>query len=470
MSRRNRRKCAKEDDSSPPLVDKRFETVCRRQGVPQLAVSMIAAANESSEIVTKLVASRDFKLLMPGQPGMSAGTLASPAFWFEVHSLLVLARKTAAVAQARLINALSGSIAMKSTIATAFLTRAFIEHTAALCGVSRTLLAHDPAITPALLAACSYVPSAQSEHLHKSLAKYAIGARIELPTKPMPPLVAPLAEWEAFRTGLAVESPIATTSATTDIKKLSERPAMGWVPTYYDLLCEFCHPNSVQRLDDMSRVVRVARSISIEEREIGSAMNRFTYVLRMAATIVQPLCAATAESQRILEGACMPTRPSVSPIQGVPPIGSFAARGLHGELRYVSEINIDRSGPKVPLTPEQRERAARVLHVFRDFHSCSLDDWIRDFEIDTVYAEDEIRAYECMATVYRDELVHRQPCPRSELRLLYMAILRSIEFKSLDGLLSACPELKRLPDLERVYGAMDGLYQPLACRPARTEL
>jgi hypothetical protein len=136
-----------------------------------------------------------------------------------------------------------------------------------------------------------------------------------------------------------------------------------------------------------------------------------------------------------------------------PPIGSIAYIDDHGRRLYadVRQINAEWK-VRTDLTEEQLKRIETMYDIFRDVIDMSYNEYVLGFRAEIpVNAEREIRLWEHLGRVYQAEVEERPHMSSDDQRLLYAAIAVGSTSDSLGHLLSAYPQMKRLPDLERVF-------------------
>jgi len=148
----------------------------------------------------------------------------------------------------------------------------------------------------------------------------------------------------------------------------------------YELLCEYCHPNSASRTldylmkwDDLGK--HAAQEFSRRELPPG-----FLKVWDLLRSSLPPLCRKVEEGLSLLSSCRLPMRElEGSRRTAGPPIGSVAGVDQHGRSIYVDldRLNVKRE-LKTELTPGQIERIEALHNIFGDVDPSPIIDWLND--------------------------------------------------------------------------------------------
>jgi hypothetical protein len=113
---------------------------------------------------------------------------------------------------------------------------------------------------------------------------------------------------------------------------------------------------------------------------------------------------------------------------------------------------------KSQLSEGQIKRVARIHDVFDGLDldletgkPMTIERHVELFSCEAPFIEEEISIWEHFVDVFQNELTDRHDDSHHLRGLLYLAIRGCFEAPSLGDALSVYPELKALPDLERVF-------------------
>lgn len=133
----------------------------------------------------------------------------------------------------------------------------------------------------------------------------------------------------------------------------------------------------------------------------------------------------------------------------IPPIGYILVK-KEGKL-YWADPNKIKLNPKYTseLTEQQVERVKRYKEILGEQDSCSLEEAIDNFRHDK-YPEHEIQIWERIASVCETELERRPHASAEERGMVFTAVLFCSMLPNIGAILSSCPDLKKLRDLDRL--------------------
>jgi hypothetical protein len=246
----------------------------------------------------------------------------------------------------------------------------------------------------------------------------------------------------------------------TMVDAFSKRKGLHDVRTVYEILCEYCHPNSASRTLDFNVAVSSSGKHVLQADAQESLSNGFRIVYSLFKRIVSPSCEAIDRAFLTLSACRLPMPPSsfeshCPPIMGMRIVDEF---GRIGWVESSQVAHIPLFNP-MPLTDEQRERIEYIHSVFKGTLSLSLSTWMKNLSVEGPNLEDELRLFEHFTEVFLDELRDRGSVTYQQRKLLYAAIVKCVEAPSLDDLLSILPQTKSLPNIERVFARVKSQYQ-----------
>ncbi|MEZ0227273.1 MAG: hypothetical protein ACAI25_01505 [Planctomycetota bacterium] len=139
-----------------------------------------------------------------------------------------------------------------------------------------------------------------------------------------------------------------------------------------------------------------------------------------------------------------------------PPMGSVLVDDPEGRRFYVDPKMLKLSPERSTLSSEQVRRIAAFKEALGAHDRPSLEQTLSNFRRDA-NPETEIRIWEHITKVFKEELAARAPVTPEEERLLYVAALScSLVGAEVGNLISAQPMLKGLRDLEAVVARWKG--------------
>ena len=266
------------------------------------------------------------------------------------------------------------------------MARAFLEHACSLDHLASTVDHGRPRLLEEVWPAYTADPAAErirptddDRKLQEALLKYAVGRKVQLGEADPPAAEDSRSRWEDYLKSLSrgVPAHLASEHVLKSIDKTSSKNGYKWVRMIYELLCEYCHPNSASRsLDYIVKLDDLGKHAAQEfpRRELPPGFLKVWALLRSS---LPPLCRKVEEGLSLLYSCRLPMGKQEGSMRTAgPPIGSVACVDQHGRSIYVDLdcLDIDRE-MKTELTPGQTERIEALHNIFGDVDPRPVIDW-----------------------------------------------------------------------------------------------
>jgi transposase-like protein len=389
--------------------------------------------------------------------GNADALLQAGWFWHDVNLLLVLLARTNARTIQGLIDSLSWAFGSRNELQLALSTRSFLEHAAALAylqdslfGITKKL---QGVVWPNLGTNDPRLIVEKSDlDVRNTLVRFAVGRVAEIVGEHILSDSDSFDTWKQFQAGMRQVSPHLKSLRVGEMRSalvnVRGRQILGPI---YELLCEYCHPNSASRnvefQVDTNRQGK-HRLVVGKATETSVGFNRLMGICRVA---VPRICDAAREGLIALRECIMPM--AAETFGGFEP-KPYSHRTVdpHGRVSWVEEHEIARIPPQVRavLTPEQELRIQALAQKFERAAPNSLEKWRYDMSCEGPFLEEELAHFEHLARVFQQELKERGPISDEDCVRLYLALIKSMEAASVDELISIFPPCRHLSALERV--------------------
>lgn len=437
-----------------------------RHGLSDLVKTIAEADERAAALDLALDECRTFQFLDRANFEMlkaANGAIEAEFFWRHLHQLLIVGVRMGCNAARSLFSGLGAAIVSLNPLPVALTLRSLIEHAAVLEFVRERLgpqvkrMRDD--VWPAYAKRQPPQPTDIDRDIHAELYRMVFGRGTLLEFDAMPENDALPGQWTRYyeeRRG--DRSVIPPEERVREVGKYiaptKSKDGCRQFRAIYNYLSEYCHANGSSRAFDFwvldtgtgkLRVTRKGRNVP------GPGLRMVVMCAKKAAPSA---CNVIVNALEAMVSAMMPIRGEPRLLKDTPPVGHVLAVDVHGRHIAVPSEAIDaRYDPAraVEITEEQAARVARIRRAFLDVSQHSLEHWLNNFRMETVYVEDELRLWEHLAMVYTQEVADRPAIRPRERKLLYAALCAVPEANSLGDLLSSYPAFKGLPDLERVF-------------------
>lgn len=382
--------------------------------------------------------------------------LGHEAFWSQVNQLLILISRSESRSVLRLVDGLMHSVAQTNELALALLARSLIEHACAVCWTGSKVAAHSQRLHDEIWpASCSHPVTDADRPLRDDLLRFALGARIRVDNLAPPDKQASKAKWDKYRKSAehAVPEELRAEQVLDHVDFLSKQPDYRDIRAAYDRLSEYCHPNAASRTLDFHSHRGEPATHTLTFAKTTTFTVGFITVFDVVRSVLPLLSDRLDQDLNLIAKAAMPMKPIATYPQGsIPPPGTIRAVDMHTarELWVKSNQLHTPSVTPATLTADQERRIRIIADTFAGVSNRTLETWF-DLFAKNMNVEGEIRLGERMAKVFAQEVANRPGAPLREQKLLYLAVNEGVSWKNLGDLLSARPELKSLPNLERVF-------------------
>jgi hypothetical protein len=256
-------------------------------------------------------------------------------FWRQMNELLVVVIRTASRAVVSTIDGLSWALGSKNELILALSARSLIEHAAALHDVeldaefqsrlTQEIWPNQRSDSPLLCL------TDQDKDAHKALLRFAVGRRVQFPAEPVPFSGDSKSKWEKFNKALKCVPPqFEAKQFMTSIDSLSKQAGHHHVRSAYELLCEYCHPNSASRTLDFNLTMTEFGKHHLTDR----SKDVLSIGLRNVHGIF-PLCCQAIEHSLASLSNCRKPMPAEPPGQAEPPVGGQRVVDEYGRVSWV---------------------------------------------------------------------------------------------------------------------------------------
>ena len=440
--------------SGRPL--QRFELL----GMSDLVLLLCSAYDHAYELEVPLRACVRFEFLHVdtfGELRQRDTKLSNRQFWGEVSQLLILANRSAPRAIQQLIDGLLVGCADLNGLVLALSLRALIEQASSLHFLSSNLARHRDRLVTVWNCPLRDAPDPQDDdrELGGVLRRYTLGQRIRVGISELPSASAPRAEWDRYSDAAKLideDEVLRARQLLKDIDFVSKGEARHYWRPIYEYLCEYCHPNSASRLLDFDVVLTQAGRRDVHQSEPAEIPPGFQRLLRFSRDIIPLACELIEVAFRELGATRKPLEPLFAEAYtGIPRSGAHFAQDEFGRTFWIDGRSLDWESPysAAQLSESQRQRNEVVWRVFSEWLP-HREEWERSLAMD-LEPEEELQLWERLAGIYQQELSERSNFPESGRRLLFIAIIKSAEIRTVEELVSGCPELKALRKIDRVF-------------------
>lgn len=377
-------------------------------------------------------------------------------FWSQVNQLLILISRSESRSVLRLVDGIMHAVARTNELALALLARSFIEHACAVCWTSCKVAAHARRLQSEIWPSnCSATVIDDDRRLRDDLMKFALGARTSVDGLTPPDNRASQSQWQKYRKSSehAVPEELRAEQVLDQVDFLSKQADYRDIRATYDRLSEYCHPNAASRtLDFRSHSDEPAmQTLTLAE---GTAFTvGFITVFDAVRTVLPRLSDRLDQDLEVLANAAMPMAPVANrPSGSIPPPGTICAVDMQtARVLWVKSDQLHATSVNpATLTDDQKRRIRKIADAFAAVSNRTPETWL-DLFAKNMNVEREIQLSERMAKVFTQELAKRPGASPRERSLLFLAVNEGVSWKNLGDLLSTRPELKSLPNLERVF-------------------
>jgi len=394
--------------------------------------------------------------------------MRSRFIWRQIHQLLILAARLEAESAFRILETISWSLGTSNEIALALSARALIEHACAidylhfqLDGQAKRLqtdvwIVDEDEQQPCL--------TLKDRSIHRELLRFVVGRWTD-PLDDVLPTTNDAVAWNQYYAGLQTTADDIPEDEKANVLKelINRQKSIGGrqqLRALYNRLSDFCHPNAASRALTFRLVrnpfgKRVTTPQPHSEFTVG-----FSEVFDLGRRSIKISCEMILAGLAQLAACRKPFKPIAPPDANVASIGSIPVVDEHGRLFHARLDTIDATvhpDKMIDLTPDQEERIRKICEMVEGTDCLTLEKSRDLFRMDTVYADEEIALWEHIASTFQRELADRDSTTLASRRLLLGTILNAVSHESLGTLISSRPEIKSIPNLERLFRRAKGI-------------
>jgi hypothetical protein len=385
-------------------------------------------------------------------------------FWRQVNQLLILLTRTFARATLNVIDGLTWTLGNRNELLLALSLRFLLEHAAALRFIeskvspAKDRLRNDVWPNRLQWDAIRHLTTEDLE-LRCDLIRFAVGRIVQMSDEEVPLFSDKTAEWKAFTRSMrtAVPERFKAIDLRDLIDSMADVPGQQILRPIYNLISEYCHPNSASRTIDFNVAMSEEFKHHISstgESEFSAGFVRLFAIFRKTSPT---LCKMIDDGLKTLDDAHAPVplepHGSRTPIpHGTPVVDDFGRKGwVHSGRMW-----FDPARKKVELTERQKERVTAIHDILGPVRRMSLVETFDAFAAEAPGVEEEIRIWQQCADVFKREAADRNTMSHSDQVVLLGAIVKSYEVSNVEELLVVWPDIAGFPDLERLLLRMKG--------------
>lgn len=391
-------------------------------------------------------------------------------FWPQMNQLLLFVGRGASRAVQNLIDSITWAIGNRNELALAMSVRALLEHAAALDRIHASISEIADRLqtdiwphfcprawtdNPALLV------TEKDESVRRKLLCHAVGRVVQISKSEEPSLADPQQMWDAYTRSLnSIPEELKPERVGDLVKQMAIRRGRPDLVPSYRLISEYCHPNSASRALDFHILHSQSGTHQLIAGSTPQFSTGFLCVFSFCPSVV-PVCYEAIDEALSILGACHKPIPDEPYGQSGPFIGAIPILDSFGRQSWVKRESILSTGTdrELTLTPEQEQRIEKIHERLGPAEDMPLEKSLELFAREGPYVEDEILLWEHFVRVYEQEMSNRSGADAVPPKLLIHAIKESSFHSSVASLLSANPELKAVPRLERLFQRVKGRTQ-----------
>jgi hypothetical protein len=371
-------------------------------------------------------------------------------FWHDLNQLLIAGCLGEASSMKKIIEGMAWALDSRNEIIFALCLRSYIEHASVLNdSVASIFLPLDRIAREVWPNYPNIQPNQEDMEVRDNLVRFIMGRIAQLDKKTHRPNDS-RSGWEKFHKSLrkVPEKFRVERKIMHCIDALCEQEGCRLMRAIYELLSEYCHPNSASRsFGFQSSQLGATLGYDVpQETDISSGLYR---LFAMSKWAIPPLSLIVQTWFVTMSQQKLPMPPIMEEDKTFGP-GKMRARDQFGREFYNNLNKIHERDKKVsPLNETQLKRLKRISTGFSEVDDSPLSDWVSSFEKD-FDPEKELHIWEHLLDVYESETAKRPNLNLKTKKLIFNAIIHAVNGMSASQLLSLNPVYKSVPDLKSI--------------------
>lgn len=375
-------------------------------------------------------------------------------FWRQLNELLILLSRSNARATVNVIEGFCWSLGNTNELMLAYSGRALLEHAVAYNYITTILEPMTKRIVddvwPNRGTDSPHLDiTSDDEELRRTLIRFAVGRVVELGETELPLFTDKNERWREFTKSLKNAHKQFTPPRIGEmIDAASQTPGQHHLRPVYNLLSEYCHPNSASRtLDFNVEMTEFGKHVLFDPK--GDVSIGLLSVFGLCRSIVTVACRLIENGLHVLSNSHKPLGKfdgSTTPFPGALRIVDESGRHMWVERSKVAWLP---KGTGESLTDDQRTRIKKIHDVLKHVDPMPLELSLDLFASEGPAIEEEIALWERFVIVFQDEVSLRK-ADEYEHKFLFSVIYEASKCASVDELVVVHPYFEGFPHLRRV--------------------
>ena len=371
-------------------------------------------------------------------------------FWHDLNQMLIAGCLGEAASLKKIIEGMAWALDSRNEIIFALCLRSYIEHASVLndsgAHIFQALERISEEVWPNYP---NILPNQEDMEVRDNLVRFIMGRIAQLDENTYRPKDS-RSGWEKLHKSLRnVPEKFRIEHRIMDcIDALCEQEECRFIRTIYELLSEYCHPNSASRTFGFysSQSGSTYHYNITGETEIGIGMK---HLFTMSEWSIPPLSQIFQTWFKTILQHKLPMPPIKEEDRVFGP-GRIRVRDQFGRILYKNGEEIhDRNTRVSHLTENQIKRLRKMSEGFSEVDDSPLSNWMSSFERD-FDPEKELQTWEHLLDVYESEKTERPSLNLLTKKLIFNAIIHAINGMSASQIFSLSPVYKSVPDLKRI--------------------
>ena len=375
---------------------------------------------------------------------------ANVEFWHELNRLLIVSCLGEASSLMKIVEGIAWALNSRNEIIFALGVRSYIEHASVLNDSGACVFQPLERISNEVWPKYRTVrPNSEDVEVRDNLIRFIMGRIAQLDENTPRPNNSRRG-WDRFNSFLhKVPEKFRVNRKIMDcIDALCEQEGCRLIRAIYELLSEYCHPNSASRsfFFHSSQLGATSHYDIPKETDISSGLNRLFSMSKWAipdASLVIQRWFRTLSQQKL-------PMPAIKDEDRVFKPGRLKAVDHFGRVFFCELERIrEETAQGPPLTDIQLKRLREISTGFSEVDDSPFSEWVSSFEKE-VDPERELHIWGHLLNVYEGETSKRPDLDLRIKKLVYKAIINAINGMSVSEILSLSPAFRSVPDLKRI--------------------
>ena len=364
---------------------------------------------------------------------------------YDINHILMFILKTTTDSYKKLVSGIADAFGSENELTLALTVRSFIEHISQIDDIHNEInkkydllkkhitLSQNSGITD------GYDRDGGLKDLLFDLFRFSSGSVVQLDCE-FPKISSSNKAWVKFNKRLH-ETPDHFKPKYRVMKYIdlcASRNKFPILRTIYDILCEFCHPNSLSRNFHFHKEnFKTAIEYSFYNDKYPPGMNM---LVNLCKIVIPFLCDIAERSLKTIESLRLPIPGNKYQKEAFP--GSIPIRDQYGNEGWVSTSSVTFGKRVYELTDEMKNQLSQMYSRVWDVCGVTKREYVEQFRSDT-HPEIEIEIVQNVIKFYEKEVSSRKIRNKSEKEILYwLLIVASMGMKD-DEIENAYPHQRK---------------------------